>query len=173
MSKKLTEKDIFEAGTNAKCCRHGTLEATQCDRCGRIVFIAPKGTAPEEIAPGVEKYGFVIRSRCTSSREHLHSALVLWLDQLPTQRPVLSKSFVVHARIKKSKKAETAAAAAAALAMKTAATTATGAVATTKTTMTGYRSDETTGRAYRPGLRSCASFGGYSSSGYQSGYSST
>lgn len=64
----------------------------------------PDTVGPDCSTPGKERYTFTLKSRCTSSKEHLHSSLVLGIHVLPLpHEPVFSKEFVVQSRVKAKK----------------------------------------------------------------------
>ena len=64
----------------------------------------PDTVGPDCSVPGKERYTFTLKSRCTSSKEHLHSSLVLGIHVLPPpSEPVFSKEFVVQSRVKAKK----------------------------------------------------------------------
>ena len=64
----------------------------------------PDTVGPDTSVPGKERYTFTLKSRCTSSKEHLHSSLVLGIHVLPLPyEPVFSKEFVVQSRVKAKK----------------------------------------------------------------------
>lgn len=68
------------------------------------VLSKPDTVGPDCSVPGKERYTFTLKSRCTSSKEHLHSSLVLGIHVLPLpNEPVFSKEFVVQSRVKTKK----------------------------------------------------------------------
>lgn len=102
----LTELGVFDALLSARCCLLGTSTVASCARCkcARVVELSATSHAPAyRAATDVEVYACGIQSRCSSSRDHLKSALMLLVDGLPTPTPVLSPPFVLYARDKKTK----------------------------------------------------------------------
>ena len=102
----LTELGVFDALLSARCCLLGTSTVASCARCkcARVVELSATSHAPLYRADtDVEVYACGIQSRCSSSRDHLKSALMLLVDGLPTPAPVLSPPFVLYARDKKTK----------------------------------------------------------------------
>lgn len=113
----LTPLNVFDALLSARCCLLGTSTAASCPRCKCARVVELSGTSHEpayHADTDVEVYSCGLQSRCTSSRDHLKSALMLLIDTLPTPAPILSFPFVLYARDKQTKAAKAAAAKAAA-----------------------------------------------------------
>lgn len=100
---QLTEAAVFSALLAAKCCRSGTTVPVGCPRCKcqPVVVLTPVAQRPvHNPATDEETYTCTVQSKCSSSRDHLKSALVLVVNTLPAMGEVVSDTFVLLARDK-------------------------------------------------------------------------
>jgi len=113
LSADIAEAIIFTAILNAKCCRDGSDVAVTCPRCGcqRVVNVSATAQWPiYNEATDEETYTCTVQSKCSSSRDHLKSLLVLRIDSLPPiLGEIVSDPFVLLARDKGKGKRELAA----------------------------------------------------------------
>jgi len=100
----LSESKVMSALLEAKCCRAGTSVIAGCPRCKCqpvvSLFAMSKWPQAGNVSDGNETYSCCIRTRCSSSRDHLKSSLTLVLDGLPLSECIVSNSFVLLARDK-------------------------------------------------------------------------
>ena len=101
----LRDEQLSDALLNAKCCRFGTTVPVGCTKCKcqPVVTLAAAPTkmpVPNSSDDAYEDYVCNIRSRCSSSRDHLKSPLVLLIDTLPLPVPLVSSPFALLARDK-------------------------------------------------------------------------
>lgn len=100
---QLTEAAVYSALLAAKCCRSGTTVPVGCARCKcqPVVVLTPAAQRPaHNPATDEEAYTCTVQSKCSSSRDHLKSALVLVVNTLPAMGEVVSDTFVLLARDK-------------------------------------------------------------------------
>jgi len=113
LSADLTEAIIFTAMLNAKCCKDGSDVAVSCSRCGcqRVVNVTATAQWPSyNETTDEETYTCTVQSKCSSSRDHLKSLLVLRIDSLPPiLGDIVSEPFVLLARDKGKGKRQLAA----------------------------------------------------------------
>lgn len=105
---RLSEIDILQALIGAKCCKLGTSQAVACDRCSCDQVVTLSATTQWPVrrdGSESETYLCAIQSRCTSSRDHLRSSLVLLIDNLPFPVPLTTEPFVLLARDKSGMRA--------------------------------------------------------------------
>jgi len=100
----LTEAKVMNCLLEAKCCRAGTTVVAGCPRCKCQPVVSLVGTSKwpqaSSVSEGNENYTCSIRTRCSSSRDHLKSSLTLVIDGLPLSECIVSNSFVLLARDK-------------------------------------------------------------------------
>ncbi|KAH3731901.1 hypothetical protein Pelo_17269 [Pelomyxa schiedti] len=107
--KNLSTAAILVAGLNAKCCKEGTNEELACEICptNQIVRIGIIGQAYSQSitqSNGFEQFLYGdCESICTSSRDHLHTALCL-VVRLSPESIISSPSFVLRARADQNRK---------------------------------------------------------------------
>ncbi|KAH3744966.1 hypothetical protein Pelo_13643 [Pelomyxa schiedti] len=101
LSHLMDESVIFQAGLAAKCCRPGSSQEVTCSKClhKKVVTISVTSLHPFYHAPsGMEKYPFSIKSLCTSSRDHLRTALVATVSLPNCSKTLQSKPFHILSR---------------------------------------------------------------------------
>ena len=99
----LSEPDVFSALLNARCYLLGSVTEAACSRCKCSPVIVLSATAQHpkyDASTDIESFECAVQSRCTSSRDHLKSSLVLAVDRLPIPSGVTSMPFVLYAREK-------------------------------------------------------------------------
>jgi len=99
----LTEPDIFNALLTARCCLLGSDTEAACKKCKCspvVVLSATEQHPTYDASTDIETYECAIQSRCTSSRDHLKSSLVLVINKIPSKPDIASNPFVLHARDK-------------------------------------------------------------------------
>ena len=102
----LSEVDLLQALLSAKCCRLGSSTEVGCERCAvdRVVVLTATTQWPiRQENNDLETYVCAIQSKCTSSRDHLHSQVVLLITSLPFAQPLTSEAFGLLARDKGQK----------------------------------------------------------------------
>jgi len=97
----LDEEKVLKALLDAKCCRSGTSVIAGCPRCKcqPVVNLVQTAKWPQ-VNESDEVYTCSIRTRCSSSRDHLKSSLTLVIDGLPLSQFIVSNTFVLLARDK-------------------------------------------------------------------------
>eukprot|EP00727_Mastigamoeba_balamuthi_P012793 m51a1_g8136 hypothetical protein (882) ;mRNA; r:10821-13961 len=104
----LSEIDILQALIGSKCCKLGTSQPVSCDRCACDQVVTLSATTQWPVrrdGSETETYLCAIQSKCTSSRDHLRSSLVLLIDNLPFPVPLTTEPFVLLARDKSGMRA--------------------------------------------------------------------
>jgi len=100
----ISEEKVMKSLLDAKCCRSGTSVIAGCPRCKCqpvVTLVATsKWLQASSVSDGNENYTCSIRTRCSSSRDHLKSSLTLVVDSLPLSEYIVSNSFVLLARDK-------------------------------------------------------------------------
>ncbi|KAH3759021.1 hypothetical protein Pelo_9146 [Pelomyxa schiedti] len=81
---RIEEQQVFQAGLSACCCRPGTTEEVVCQKCkSKVLKFSTTSVHPYfQPTTGIEKYTISLKSICTSSRDHLHTALVVSINLL-------------------------------------------------------------------------------------------
>jgi len=111
LAHNLSEPDVFSALLSARCCLLGSDTEASCKRCkcSPVVVLSATSQHPSyDAETDTESYQCAIQSRCTSSRDHLKSSLVLVIDRLPLPNFITSGPFVLYARDKTKYKKESA-----------------------------------------------------------------
>ncbi|KAH3759589.1 hypothetical protein Pelo_8588 [Pelomyxa schiedti] len=87
--------DFLHAGLRAKCCHPTTLQEMKCFKCSKdgspVKLVVQNHLAEYDPPRDLEQYLFTIKTTCTSSRNHLHSTVVIVID-LPKHNCVLAGS---------------------------------------------------------------------------------
>ena len=98
----LTESAVFAAVLHAKCCRSGTTTVANCAkcRCQPVVTLTSATQWARHDGADNEVYACIVQSKCSSSRDHLKSPLVLRVDTIPTLGVLETEPFVLLARDK-------------------------------------------------------------------------
>eukprot|EP00727_Mastigamoeba_balamuthi_P004379 m51a1_g1394 hypothetical protein (304) ;mRNA; f:481368-482425 len=98
----LSRADVSERLLASRCCAPPSLETRRCDVCGAVLELAQ---SPEQecqlqsLAPqDIEVYAVHVRTRCTSSRQHLGNAMLVLAADLAPGIAVVSQQFSVYAR---------------------------------------------------------------------------
>eukprot|EP00727_Mastigamoeba_balamuthi_P001592 m51a1_g1143 hypothetical protein (303) ;mRNA; r:260194-261246 len=98
LARGLTPADVLRALLGARTCRSGSLDPVACPKCGPVVEICHPHPEREGIPEGLESYGAQVRSRCTSSWNHLKCRSLVLAAELVPGLVVLSEPFSVHHR---------------------------------------------------------------------------
>eukprot|EP00727_Mastigamoeba_balamuthi_P004412 m51a1_g1397 hypothetical protein (282) ;mRNA; f:486146-487239 len=100
--RRLSQADVTDALLRARCCVPGTLVAAQCHTCGRVLDVSENAGEQDmlrrELPAGVELYAVSLRTVCTSSRQHVGSAMLVLAAELEPGAVVVSDRFAVYAR---------------------------------------------------------------------------
>eukprot|EP00727_Mastigamoeba_balamuthi_P004423 m51a1_g1398 hypothetical protein (307) ;mRNA; f:487569-488788 len=98
----LSRADVAAALVHARCCVPGTLVAAECSKCGGVLDVAESEAEEQrlrrELPAGVEVYAATLRTRCTSSRKHVGSAMLVLAVELGPGAVVVSERFAIYAR---------------------------------------------------------------------------
>eukprot|EP00727_Mastigamoeba_balamuthi_P004411 m51a1_g13969 putative ubiquitin carboxyl-terminal hydrolase isozyme l3 (678) ;mRNA; r:981810-987957 len=121
----LAPSDVAAAALGARVCRPGALSADplECPKCGRVLDVRPLGPgvssvewdkpvgeavpasgadwsprAEAELPGGLESFRLALRTRCTSSRQHLKCPTLVLVVVLGPGLAVCSEPFAVYAR---------------------------------------------------------------------------
>eukprot|EP01105_Mastigella_eilhardi_P027491 TRINITY_DN84_c0_g1_i1.p1 TRINITY_DN84_c0_g1~~TRINITY_DN84_c0_g1_i1.p1 ORF type:complete len:588 (-),score=142.98 TRINITY_DN84_c0_g1_i1:165-1928(-) len=101
----LTVEEVTACGFQARVCRLGVpQEEAICRNCcpTRQVVSVVSAEPMQRLAQGLEQYTFILKSNCTSSRDHLKSQLVMEV-RIGDSLCVVSPPFVLRARKKSTK----------------------------------------------------------------------
>ncbi|KAH3764226.1 hypothetical protein Pelo_3929 [Pelomyxa schiedti] len=101
LSHNMTESDVFQAGLAAKCCKQGSPQEAICAKClfKKVVSISVTSLHPfYRATTDVEKYILLVKSICTSSRDHLKAPLVISVDLPNHPEPLYSNPFHILSR---------------------------------------------------------------------------
>eukprot|EP00727_Mastigamoeba_balamuthi_P004247 m51a1_g1382 hypothetical protein (304) ;mRNA; f:452085-453129 len=82
--RRLSQRDVSTALLSARCCRPDTLATVNCTSCG--------------VPSGIELYAVTVRPRCTSSRKHVGSTMLVLATDLAPGFVVVSARFAIYAR---------------------------------------------------------------------------
>eukprot|EP00727_Mastigamoeba_balamuthi_P004458 m51a1_g1401 hypothetical protein (268) ;mRNA; f:495185-496062 len=96
-ARNLSQADVATALADAQCCWPDSLATAKCRECGFVLKISRN---PEEQAmpSDVELYAATVRTRCTSSRKHVGSAMLVLAAELSPGTVVVSRRFAIYAR---------------------------------------------------------------------------
>eukprot|EP00727_Mastigamoeba_balamuthi_P011591 m51a1_g7054 hypothetical protein (318) ;mRNA; r:160847-161886 len=99
---RLSQDDVTAALLKARCRLPSTLEAAECRRCGGVLEVS-ENTAEQQrlrrqLPKDVELYAVTVRTRCTSSRKHVGSTMLVLAVELAAGVVVVSDSFAIYAR---------------------------------------------------------------------------
>eukprot|EP00727_Mastigamoeba_balamuthi_P004213 m51a1_g1379 hypothetical protein (315) ;mRNA; f:446930-447940 len=98
----LSQADVSTALLRARCCVPDTLAAVHCSSCGDVLSVSRNPEEQERlrglIPSGIELYAVTVRTRCTSSRKHVGSAMLVLAAQLVPGVPIVSDRFAIYAR---------------------------------------------------------------------------
>eukprot|EP00727_Mastigamoeba_balamuthi_P004447 m51a1_g1400 hypothetical protein (317) ;mRNA; f:492089-493102 len=100
--RSLSQSQVTAALLSAKCCWPDSLATAKCRECGSVLKLSRN---PEEQASlraqlplDVELYAATVRTRCTSSRKHVGSAMLVLAAELSPGTVVVSQRFAIYAR---------------------------------------------------------------------------
>eukprot|EP00727_Mastigamoeba_balamuthi_P004390 m51a1_g1395 hypothetical protein (318) ;mRNA; f:482633-484084 len=100
--RRLSQAEVAAALLGARCCRPGTLVAVECRACEGVLDVYESEEEQErlrrELPAGIELYAVGVRTRCTSSRKHVGSAMLVLAAELLPGTVVVSERFAIYAR---------------------------------------------------------------------------
>eukprot|EP00727_Mastigamoeba_balamuthi_P004401 m51a1_g1396 hypothetical protein (333) ;mRNA; f:484677-485795 len=98
----LSRVDVAAALLMARPCKPGSLEAVQCRVCEGVLEVSENVVDQErlrrELPRGVELYAVTVRTRCTSSRKHVGSTMLVLAADVAPGVTVVSDRFAIYAR---------------------------------------------------------------------------
>ncbi|KAH3759594.1 hypothetical protein Pelo_8593 [Pelomyxa schiedti] len=100
--------DFLHAGLRAKCCHPTTLQEMKCFKCSKdgspVKLVVQNHLAQYDPPRDLESYLFTIKTTCTSSRNHLHSTVVIVIDLPKHSTPIKTSPLQLRARAISSKR---------------------------------------------------------------------
>eukprot|EP00727_Mastigamoeba_balamuthi_P010628 m51a1_g6188 hypothetical protein (317) ;mRNA; r:60321-61412 len=98
----LSPADVADALLGARCCMPETLAPAECQRCGGVLDVTENAALQRRLSRDlpndIELYAVTLRTRCTSSRAHVGSAMLVLAVDLAPGTVVVSDLFAVYAR---------------------------------------------------------------------------
>eukprot|EP00727_Mastigamoeba_balamuthi_P004357 m51a1_g1392 hypothetical protein (222) ;mRNA; f:480119-480851 len=99
----LSRADVAERLLASRCCTLPSLETRRCDVCGAVLELSRSPEQEERqlqsrVPQEIEVHAVCVRTRCTSSRQHLGNALLVLAADLAPGVAVVSQQFAVYAR---------------------------------------------------------------------------
>eukprot|EP00727_Mastigamoeba_balamuthi_P004258 m51a1_g1383 hypothetical protein (313) ;mRNA; f:453459-454493 len=100
--RRLSQADAATALLKARCRVPGTLATAECRLCGGVLNVSENVAEQENLRRGlphdIELYAATLRTRCTSSRKHVGSTMLVLAADLAPGFTVVSDRFAIYAR---------------------------------------------------------------------------
>eukprot|EP00727_Mastigamoeba_balamuthi_P011394 m51a1_g6878 hypothetical protein (315) ;mRNA; r:206923-208045 len=101
-ARALSQADIADALLGARCCMPETLAPAECERCGGVLDVSENAAEQRRLSRDlpcdIELYAVTVRTRCTSSRAHVGTTMLVLAVDLAPGTVVVSDRFAVYAR---------------------------------------------------------------------------
>eukprot|EP00727_Mastigamoeba_balamuthi_P004236 m51a1_g1381 hypothetical protein (327) ;mRNA; f:450709-451756 len=105
--RRLSQADVGTALLGARCCRPDTLADVDCPTCRGVLSVSPNPKEQERLRregepiftaqwPHIDL--LMLRPRCTSSRKHVGSVMLVLAAQIVPGVVIVSDSFAIYAR---------------------------------------------------------------------------